>query len=74
MRINMTELKRKAPSIIDSLSEEVIVTKKGKPVAKLVPLSQESQSKPVPGLLRDTLIEMGDIVSPIDEAWEADHG
>jgi len=73
MRINMTELKRKAPSIIESLSEEVIITKKGRPVAKLVPLTQESQSKPVPGLLKDTLIEMGDIISPMDEAWEADH-
>jgi len=46
---------------------------KGGPVAKLVPLTQESQSKPVPGLLKDTLIEMGDIISPMDEAWEADH-
>ncbi len=48
----------------------IIITKRGKPVAKLVPL--ESEPPQLFGGMRGT-IEIGDaIVSPIDVAWEAD--
>ncbi len=73
MEINMTDLKRKAPSIIESLAEEVIITKRGKPVAKIVPITKKGADYPEPGTLRETLIEMGDIVAPIDESWDACH-
>lgn len=49
---------------------EVVVTKYGRPVAKLVPYEEEPAS-PL-GWLRGTVTVQGDIVGPVDEAWEAD--
>ena len=49
---------------------EVIVTKHGKPVAKLVPVTVGSQD--LIGCLRGTVTYHGDIVAPTGETWEAD--
>lgn len=48
----------------------VVVTKYGKPVAKLVPFdtSKDINDKP----LRGSVTFLGDVISPIDEAWEGD--
>ena len=46
---------------------EIIVTKRGKPVAKLVPITRP----PIPDL-RHMVISIGDIASPIDVEWEAE--
>ena len=46
--------------------KELVITKRGKPVAKVVPIDDE---KP-PSLLGSVLWEK-DIVSPIDEQWDA---
>lgn len=49
---------------------EIVITKHGKPVAKLVPATVGA---PDPfGYLRGTVTHMGDIVSPIDERWDAE--
>lgn len=47
--------------------KQVIVTKHGAPVAKLVPPDLELPS--AFGFLRGTLLEQGDIVSPDFEVW-----
>lgn len=44
---------------------EIIITKHGKPVAKLVPI--ESHCRPS---LAHMVRYMGDVESPIDEEWE----
>lgn len=46
---------------------EVVVTKRGKPVAKLAPVQVEPPN-PI-GFLRGTVLWHGDIVSPDFEAW-----
>jgi prevent-host-death family protein len=46
----------------------VIITKRGKPIAELIPY--EEGTEPVP--LKDTVAFMGDIMSPVaPEDWEA---
>ncbi|MDF5728678.1 MAG: type II toxin-antitoxin system prevent-host-death family antitoxin [Rhizonema sp. PD38] len=50
--------------------EEIVITKHGKPVAKLVPI-EESPTQSIFGYLRGTVEVVGDIVSPIEEDWEA---
>lgn len=52
--------------------EEVIITKNGKPVAKLVPVD-DARSKDVFGCLVGEGEIVGDILSPVDlaEDWEA---
>jgi prevent-host-death family protein len=49
---------------------EVVVTKHGKPVAKLVPVS--AGGRDFIGSLRGTVTYLGDIVAPTGEVWEAD--
>ncbi|OGW84011.1 MAG: prevent-host-death protein [Omnitrophica bacterium RIFCSPHIGHO2_02_FULL_51_18] len=51
--------------------EEIVITKFGKPVAKLVPVEAEKE-KSLFGFLRNSVRVKGDIVSPTGEKWEAD--
>ena len=49
---------------------EIVITKRGKPVAKLVPASAAPRN--VFGCMRGTAEIRGDITQPIDsDAWEA---
>ena len=46
----------------------IIITKRGKPIAELIPY--EAETEPVP--LKNTVAFMGDIISPVAaEDWEA---
>jgi prevent-host-death family protein len=61
-------------SVIDEVHdrcEEVVITKRGKPMAKLVPVKQEKPES-IFGFLRGKVKVVGDIVSPIVEPWEWD--
>lgn len=48
----------------------LVVTKRGKPVVKLVPADEEPSSSY--GALRGTVQIQGDLLAPIDVEWEAD--
>ena len=50
--------------------ETITVTKRGKPVARLVPVAPEA-SRPLFGYLRGKGDITGDIVAPTGETWEA---
>ena len=51
--------------------ENIIITKRGKPLAQITPY-RNSVSNPKPGKLVDTLVFEKDIVSPLGEKmWEA---
>jgi prevent-host-death family protein len=56
---------------VRSTREPVLITKKGRPVAKLVPA--ESQPEDIFGCLKDEIQIVGDIESPIVpwEEWDA---
>ena len=47
----------------------VIITKRGKPIAKLVPADAEAPSSY--GALAGTVTYHGDILAPLDVEWEA---
>ena len=60
--------------LIDSVAasgEEVIITKHGKPLAKLVPFRQPPQ---LYGLFKGRMQFLGDVVAPIDVDWEVLEG
>ena len=72
MEVTISELKQKTTQILNDLTEEVIVTKRGRPIAKIVPISQTKEDeKPVLGRLKHLVVEMGDVISPIEDEWEA---
>jgi prevent-host-death family protein len=50
-------------------NESLIITKYNKPVVKVTPYDTQKELKNKP--LKDAAIYIGDIISPIDEEWEA---
>ncbi len=72
--IPATRFKAQCLSILDTVQRErttLVISKHGKPVAKLMPIEPAS-SRPLHGFMRGTAREIGDIVAPLDEEWDAD--
>jgi prevent-host-death family protein len=70
------KFKAQCLSLIDQVSQThqvITITKRGKPVARLVPLDVEKPRK-LFGIFAGHVVEEGDIVSPTGEAWEAERG
>ena len=56
---------------VNRTHEEIIISKRGKPVAKLVSVDNEAKTN-IFGLLADTIIEEKDIISSTGEKWNAE--
>jgi prevent-host-death family protein len=54
---------------VERTGQPVVITKKGKPVAELIP--HRPRTKNARGILKDRLFITGDIISPIDVEWNA---
>ena len=70
--IKASEFKAKCLALMDEVErtgQPVVITKKGKPVAELVP--HRPRTKNARGILKDELFITGDIMSPIDVEWNA---
>jgi prevent-host-death family protein len=69
------EFKAKCLKVLDEVHrqrKQVVITKRGKPVAKLVPVDERPES--FVGSMKGTMDILGDIVTSLDEKWEADAG
>jgi prevent-host-death family protein len=74
MEIKAAEFKAKCLELMDRVAEgheEIVITKRGKPIAKLVPV-EDKPMRPLFGYMAGTIEIVGDIVSPLDVKWEAD--
>lgn len=61
------EFKARCLAILDEVAatgQTLIVTKRGKPVARLLPAEE-------PRSLRNSVTKEKDLVSPIDQAWDS---
>ncbi|MFZ5447141.1 MAG: type II toxin-antitoxin system Phd/YefM family antitoxin [Thermodesulfobacteriota bacterium] len=69
--LSVSKFKATCLAVVEEVARSkkpVIITKRGKPVAELIPY--EAETEPVP--LKDTVAFMGDIISPVaPEDWEA---
>ena len=66
------EFKAKCLKLMDEVQatgEEIVITKHGKPVAKLAPLKKELPS--LFGCMKGSVVILGDIIEPVDVEWEA---
>ncbi len=75
-KIPAGQFKARCLSLIDEVSrthQVIIITKRGKPVARLVPLEVE-KPRSLYGFFAGHVMEEGDIVSPTGEAWAAERG
>ncbi len=59
----------KLMDVVNQTKEDITVTKHGKPIAKLIPF--QSEELPVFGFLKGSISEQGDVLSPIDDKWDA---
>lgn len=70
--IKASEFKAKCLQLMDEVDrtgEEVLVTKNGRPVSKLVPVRER---RSLFGAMAGSVTENGDLIPPVDEPWEAD--
>lgn len=65
--------KAKCLSLLDEVEKrhiQLIITKHGKPMAKLVPIENKKFS--LYGCMKDSVVVKSDIVKSTGESWEAD--
>lgn len=72
--MGVSQFKSHALKILDQVAktqETIIITKRGKPLAQIIPY-RTSPSKHLPGKLSDALVFENDILSPLDDQmWDA---
>jgi prevent-host-death family protein len=76
VEISAAEFKAKCLKLMDEIArtrKPIIITKRGKPVAKLVPVDPEPR-KPLFGYMAGTITYMGDVEAPLEVEWEAVSG
>ena len=74
MKIAAGEFKAKCLKLMDDVQkyhEDIIITKNGKPVAKLTSV-EEDTPKPLYGFLKNSVVIKGDIIKPTGEKWNVD--
>ncbi len=70
--IKASEFKAKCLQLMDKVKatgKEIIITKNGEPVSKLVPFKK--RPKTLFGAHKNVVEVYGDIISPLNEEWEA---
>ena len=76
MNINAAQFKAKCLKLIDEVAatrKPLIITKRGKPLAKLVPIQDETPTS-LFGYMKGTGQILGDIVNVPHDAWAAETG
>lgn len=71
--IKASVFKAKCLHLLDEVNEtgeEIVITKNGKPVSKLVPYREKAKS--LFGLHRGKISSHDDLIEPVGEAWEAE--
>ncbi|HEY9868022.1 MAG TPA: type II toxin-antitoxin system Phd/YefM family antitoxin [Candidatus Obscuribacterales bacterium] len=71
-RIPAGEFKTKCLQLMDEvqkLRKQIVITKRGKPVAMLVPCNEEPFS--LFGCMKGSVRSYGNIIDPIEDEWES---
>lgn len=70
--IPVGEFKAKCLKLLNEVAEKrttLVITKRGQPVARVVPTPVKQQS--IVGSMKGSVLWEGDIISPIDVEWDA---
>ncbi len=73
MEVPAGQFKARCLKLMDEVRRsrrEIVITKRGVPVAKLVPV-EEKKGPSLFGAMKGTVTIRGDIVEPLDVEWEA---
>jgi prevent-host-death family protein len=77
MEINAADFRANCFKILDEVKlthREVVITKRGEPIAKLVHIGQPKETDPLLGAMEGLVETIGDLTEPVidNEAWELD--
>ncbi len=68
--LSVSKFKATCLSVLEDVKKQkkrVIITKRGKPIAEVIPYDSKNNDTP----LKDTVVFMGDIISPVgQDDWE----
>ena len=73
--IKASEFKAKCLKLMDEVADngnEIVITKNGRPVSRLVPYREKPKS--LFGIDKGRIKILGDIIEPLDVEWEANTG
>ena len=74
MKIKAGQFKAQCLKLMDQVKDMrqvIIITKYGKPVAKLVPYENQEPERKSFGCMKDYTLPYGDLISPIEGFWDA---
>lgn len=75
MEINAAQFRKSCFKILDEVNQthtEVIITKRGKPIAKVVSYNEGKNSDPLIGAMIHAGETLADLTLPFDDEWELD--
>ncbi len=73
--VKASEFKAKCLKLMDEVADsgkEIVITKNGQPVSRLVPYREKPKS--LFGIDKGRIKILGDIIEPLDVEWEANTG
>ncbi len=71
------EFKARCLKLMDQVQitgRPIVITKRGRPVAKLVPVEEAKPDREIFGCMKGSIQILGDIVGPTGEEWNAEKG
>jgi prevent-host-death family protein len=72
--MGISHFKAHALKILDQIAkthEEIVITKRGKPLAQIIPCRSKDKN-PIPGTLADAFLFEKDIITPLgEEMWKS---
>lgn len=74
VEVAASDLKNGWHEYLDRVSrrgEEFVITRYGRPIARLAPVAVAEPRRPLFGSMAGTVTILGDIIEPIDVEWEA---
>lgn len=75
MNVSATQFQQECLQFIDTVHTqhtEIIITKQGKPWAKLMSLDEASPTQSFIGALTGVGVTVGNLLEPFDDEWECD--
>jgi len=77
MEISAAEFRSNCFKILDQVKvthKEIVITKRGKPIAKLVHFAQQDEKDPLFGSMEGLVDTIGDLTEPVidSDVWELD--
>jgi prevent-host-death family protein len=77
VEVPAAEFKARCLKLMDEVRttrRPLVITKRGKPVAKLVPVEEAEPQREIFGCMKGTVTIHGDIIGPIELDWHAERG